>query len=213
MQSQSNGIKQEQTHELTDMRCTLHGEGVRWDRLFEDLVLQAAALDAREFEAEVAERSRAEQGRLRMADRLRSAEGHTIALTVRGAGAVSGTLSRVGAGWLLLAAAGEPEILVNLAAVGAVGGLGAATEPARDRGLVEDAIDLRKVLRGLARDRSGVRVLLMDGTAFDGTLDRVGADYVELAEHPVGEARRYGAVRSVRTVVIDAIALVARTER
>jgi hypothetical protein len=185
---------------------------VRWDRLFDDLEAQAAAAAARDFDAEVADRSRAEQGRLRLADRLRAAEGHTVVLTVRGAGPVSGTLRRVGTGWLLLAAAAEPEILVSLAAVSAVGGLGSATEPARDRSLVEDALDLRKALRGLATDRAGVRVLLTDGTAFDGTLDRVGADYAELAEHPVGEPRRHAAVRAVRTVVIDAIALVTRTQ-
>lgn len=186
---------------------------MRWDRLFDDLEAQAAAADTREFEAEIAERSRAEQGRLLLADRLRSAEGHVVALTVYGTGTFSGTLQRVGAGWLLLAAATEPEILVSLAAVGAVGGLGAATEPARDRGVVEAALDLRKALRGLAMTRSGVRVVLTDGTAFVGTLDRAGADYVELAEHPVGEPRRYAAVRSVRTIVIDAIALVTRTQR
>lgn len=184
---------------------------MRWDRLFDDLEAQAAAANAREFDSEVADRIRAEQGRLRLADRLRSVEGHRVDLAVLGAGTVSGILRRVGAGWLLLAAAPEPEVLVSLAAVGAVGGLSAATESARDRGAVEDAFDLRKALRGLAVDRAAVRVVLMDGTAFDGTLDRAGADYVELAEHPVGEPRRQGTVRSVRTVVIDAVALVART--
>ncbi|MGI8530273.1 MAG: hypothetical protein ACR2KO_12440 [Geodermatophilaceae bacterium] len=186
---------------------------MRWERLFADLEAQAAASEVAEFEAEVMERSRAETGRLRLADRLRSAAGHPIVLTVQGAGTVAGTLGRVGAGWLLLGAATEPEILVSLAAVGAVGGLGAATEAVRDRGLVEGALDLRKALRGLARDRSGVRMVLTDGTVFDGTLDRVGADYVELAEHPTGESRRSGAVRSVRSVAIDAIALVARIQR
>lgn len=186
---------------------------MRWDRLFDDLEAQAAAAEDREFEAEVAERSRAEHGRLQVSDRLRAAIGHPVVLTVRGAGAVPGTLARVGAGWLLLAAPGEPEILVNMAAVAAVGGLGVATEAARDRGAVEAALDFRKALRGLAVDRSGVRLVLVDGTAFDGTLDRAGADYVELAEHPLGEVRRAGAVRAVRTVVIDAIAAATRTER
>lgn len=189
------------------------GWAVRWDRLFADLEAEAAAAVTAEFEAEVADRSRAEHGRLRLVDRLRSAEGHPVVLTVRGTGRVAGTLRRVGAGWALLGALPEQESLVNLAAVVAVGGLGAATAPAQDRGLVADALDLRKALRGLARDRSGVRLVLTDATVFDGTLDRVGADYVDLAEHPVGEPRRPGAVRSVRTVVIEAIALVTRTPR
>lgn len=184
---------------------------VRWDRLFADLEAQAAAAESVELQAEVAERSRAEQGRIHLTDRLRSAEGHPIALTVRGAGIVSGVLRHVGSDWLLLGAVTEAETLVSLAAVDAVGGLGAATAPARDRGLVEQSLDFRKALRGVAMDRSGVRVVLVDGTMFDGTLDRAGADHVDLAEHPIGEPRRPGAVRSVRSVVIRAIALVTRT--
>jgi hypothetical protein len=41
-----------------------------------------------------------------------------------------------------------------------------------------------------------------------GTLDRVGADYVELAEHPADLPRRAEAVQGVRAVVISGIAVV-----
>jgi hypothetical protein len=41
-----------------------------------------------------------------------------------------------------------------------------------------------------------------------GTLDRVGADVVEVSEHGPGEARRRGEVGSVRTVPFSALALV-----
>jgi hypothetical protein len=38
----------------------------------------------------------------------------------------------------------------------------------------------------------------------------VGADFVELAEHPAGEARRRGEVRGVRTVPFTALGAVRR---
>ena len=69
-------------------------------------------------------------------------------------------------------------------------------------------LDLRRALRGLARDRSVVQVVLDDGVVLAGTLDRVGVDYVELAEHPADQPRRPEAVQGVRAVVLETIAVV-----
>jgi len=93
-----------------------------------------------------------------------------------------------------------------VAAVGSVAGLGSATGVSE--GVVRGRLDLRRALRGLARDRSAVQVLLDDGSVHVGTLDAVGADFVELAEHAADEPRRATAVRGVRVVSLAAVAAV-----
>ena len=55
-----------------------------------------------------------------------------------------------------------------------------------------------------------MRVHLRDGGVLDGTLDRVGGDFVDLALHGAGEVRRRGEVRAVTAVPLAAIAAVRR---
>jgi hypothetical protein len=63
-------------------------------------------------------------------------------------------------------------------------------------------------LRELARRREPVRVELADGTSCDGTIEAVGSDYLEVAEHDLGEARRRPAVRARRFVGFAAVVAV-----
>jgi hypothetical protein len=77
-------------------------------------------------------------------------------------------------------------------------------------GYLAGRLGFRHILRAVVRDRSAVRLDLVDGSALDGTLDRVGADFVELAEHPAGELRRRSQVRGIVVVPLVAIAIVRR---
>jgi hypothetical protein len=184
---------------------------MRWQQLFEDLQGQ---FDAQEMAAERAEwpsRARAEIGGVALADRLRGALGLEVSLHCRGAGRVAGRLADVGVDWVLLDDESGRESLVAMSAVLTVGGLSRRTAPADDPGHVRARLDLRRSLRALARDRAPVQVVLDDGLVLGGTVDRVGADYLELAEHPADEPRRAHAVQGVRGVVIAAIALVRST--
>jgi hypothetical protein len=179
--------------------------------LFGDLEAQAEELANAELQAEVADRTRREIGLLHLVDRLRETEGHPLGVTVAGAGTVHGRLLDAGVDWLLLEEAGGREVLIPLASVQAVTGVGSRTGVPGGEGEVARRLDLRWALRGLARDRAGVAMVLRDGSTVSGTLDRVGADHVDFAEHPSGEARRAAAVRQVRLVALPAIALLRST--
>lgn len=180
----------------------------RWDRLDADLAAQAEVLDAQQRATEVAERLRHEVGRVLLVDRLRAGLGSDVVLACSGQVTVRGVLSRVASDALVVLEAGGRECLVASSHVLSVSGMaGAAATP---RAEVSDRLGFRILLRAIARDRSGVRLALVDGSAVDGTIDRIGADYVELAAHPAAEARRRGAVRGVRVVPLGGLVAVRR---
>lgn len=178
---------------------------MRWDELFSDLDAQLSAAEAAELAAEVADRTRHAVGQLRLVDRLRPALSAGVVLQVAGAGTVRGTLVDAGTDWLLLHELGARELLVPMAALLSVSGVGGAAEVPGSEGDVVRRLDFRWALKGLVRSRSGVQVVLREGSVLTGTLDRVGADHLDVAEHAPGEARRAGAVRQVRLVPFDAI--------
>ncbi|HLM04225.1 MAG TPA: hypothetical protein VK402_03425 [Blastococcus sp.] len=180
---------------------------MRWQQLFADLQAQFEEEEAAGVRAESASRTRAEVGAIRFADRLAGAVGMPVVLGCGPAGQVSGVLLDVGADWLLVTD-DRRETLVASAAVRSVSGLGRRTAAPEPPGPVRVRFDLRRALRGLARDRAAVQLVLDDGVVLAGTVDRVGADYVELAEHPAGELRRAEVVQGVRAVVLTAVAVV-----
>ena len=180
---------------------------MRWQQLFADLGAQFDEAEAAAEQAEAASRARAEMGAVGLSERLAGAVGAPVALRCRGVGQVSGVLVDVGADWLLVEEDGGREALVASAAVSAVAGLSRQTASV-DHGVVRGRLDLRWAVRALARDRSAVQVMLSDGGVLTGTVDRVGADFLELAEHPLEEPRRAAAVRGVQAVPLAAVAAI-----
>jgi hypothetical protein len=191
-----------------------HGDAVseaeplvgRWERLFADLDAEAEATDRSELTEEVLDRSRAEATSIHLLDRLRAAENAALDVRVCGVGRFTGVVRSAGPGWLLLHDGGE--VLVNLAAVVGITGLTRQVMAPEVAGQVAARIDLRHLLRRLARERAPLRVFLTDGSEVGGTLDRVCADHVDLAEHDLHEARRSGSVRGFRTIPLSAFAAV-----
>lgn len=181
---------------------------MRWQKLFADLEAQFAAAGSAAESAESASRARAEGAAVLLAERLAGAVGSTVAVRCRGAGQVAGVLTEAGPDWLLLSAERGRELLVATHSVTTVSGLVRRTQAAEERPRVRT--DLRRALRGLVRDRSTVTVALEHGVRLTGTLDRVGADFVEIAEHADDEPRRASSVRAVHAVPLRALAVVTR---
>jgi hypothetical protein len=181
---------------------------MRWEQLFGDLEAQFDAFAEAEALSEVAERQRIEFGGVGLVARLVPAVGARIRATTA-AGTVSGTLRRVGPDWLLIDESAGRDVVLPLASVSMVEGLAAAA--GQPLGAIAGKLTLTSALRGLVRDRSPVAVVIPGGDGgaeLTGTLDRVGADFCELALHPAWEVRRANAVRQVVVIPLGAVMFV-----
>ncbi len=187
---------------------------MRWERLFSDLDARFDDLVDAETMSEMRDRERVAAGAIRMVERVGGAVGQPIRIRTTVGIAVTGTLSTVGPDWLLVQEGPGREALLAHGAITVVEGLSSATG-AMVKGL-ELRLNLRYALRGLARDRSPVALVVPGGsgeptplfTEITGTIDRAGADFVEVALHAPWEPRRSASVRSVVLVPLSAVVLV-----
>lgn len=153
---------------------------MRWDDLFADLEVDAAGLQQRERDAEIAERTRTELAALALVDRLRAGRGDVVTLEVLGVGRIEGLLRRVTPQWLLLDVDGRSGWAVALAALTGVEGLSAAAVPGAGGAEVAARTTWSSAFRVLSRDREVVVVRRRDGSSVRGVPARVGRDFVEL---------------------------------
>jgi len=199
------GVNSIRLHVFACASATIRG--VRWDALFDDLEGQLAAAGSAELAAEVSDRSRRELARVRLSGRAQANLGAELTVRVAGVGPLRGALRRQGPDWWLLGEA-SAEHLVPTAAIEWVVGLSAAGRDPDEESVVAARLGLGYVLRAIARDRATVAVSLRGGETLTGTVDGVGSDFIDVAEHALGEARRAANVRAVRTVPVHALAVI-----
>jgi hypothetical protein len=179
------------------------GAGMRWDDLFGDLEAQWEAEERRALDAEVADRTRRERALVGLYDRFAAAAGSDLTLGLRTGRSVTGQVADVGEGWVLLKV-GSSRALVPFGGLTGVVGLG----PRADARGVGRKFGLGFALRGLSRDRAVVRLTDVSGAQLTGTIDAVGQDFLELAEHPTDVPRRTENLTGRRVVPFTALALV-----
>jgi hypothetical protein len=191
---------------------------VRWERLFEDLEGQLEAEWESERAALDSESERLRLSRVRLRDRLVAfgAPGspEQLAVATADGSMLHGTIEAVGADFLALRVGG-PAAGTALVRIDAVASITAAEagvlrsarpEAERSRAGLAERMTLGFVLRDLARRRSAVRVHAVRGHVETGTIDRVGADHLDLAVHEPGTPRRAGEVRAHRILPFAGIA-------
>ncbi len=153
-----------------------HDEDRGLAAFLDELEQQAQGAWASERDQEIAERARAEYGRVGLAGRFMAGVGGPVTLRVSGVGALGGEVVRVADGWFVLRDGGL-EWIVLLDAVETVQGLpGRAVPP--EAWPVTARLGIGSALRALSGERCLVR--LRSGAQLEGRVGRVGADFVEL---------------------------------
>ncbi|MHA7241063.1 hypothetical protein [Arthrobacter sp. TMS1-12-1] len=176
---------------------------MRWDALFDDLEsqLQAAAVTLQE--GEIRERTRSEQARLTLVQRLLGQLDRPLGVSTRGGRSFAGVLTNVGSGWIALAVDGR-SVIVPLSSLQALRGLGRGVgQPLSG---VRARLGLGSALRVLSRDRAHIELWTgPPSTRYAGIIDRVGADFIELGTTGADPERRPGRGMDVLTVPFAAI--------
>ena len=180
---------------------------MRWDRLFDDLQAQIDSEGQRELDLEVSDRTRRERAQVGLHERLIAHRGQRVELRLAAGVLVAGNVADAGSDWLLVHDAGERGSLVPFAAIVAITGLGARAA-AGPGAATAKRFALGYALRGLSRDRTVVSLADIGGSVTTGTIDVVGADALDLSEHPGDLARRPENIVARRVIPFTAIVVV-----
>jgi hypothetical protein len=176
-------------------------------RAFDDLEAEFEAGLRREAEQEATSALRAGIGETVLWEQLARRVG-TEAVARAGARLLRGVVAAGYPEFLVLRAADGSEHLVRH---GPAVSVALPPEPPRLQPTpagIARRYQLALALRELARRREPVRVELADGGRVDGTIEAVGSDYLEIAEHEPGDAPRRAAVRARRFIGFTALVAV-----
>ncbi len=183
--------------------CRSYVGQVRWESLFNDLESQLRSMSSDEEESEISERTRSEQSRLMLVQRLDGQRGNPLGVVTRGGRSLFGVLAHVGSQWIAMGVENR-TVIVPLASIQVLRGL--RREVGQPLSGVQARLGLGSVMRELSRDRAQVSLWLgLPATCCSGVVDRVGADFLELGSVAAGDERRTGSVREVLTVPFASI--------
>ena len=186
-----------------------------WDRFFEDLEDQLDSAWEAERAALDTEADRLRFSHVTLRERIvaLAAHGRAVTIELSDGTPLAGRVTRVGADWIGAADDGRsPVVLVPLWAIAAVTATAEAVLTSVRGADAGPALAQRMgfgfVLRDLVRRRIGVSAQLTAGRSLHGTIDRAGADHLDIALHEPGSPRRAENVTGLRIVPFTAIVAV-----
>jgi hypothetical protein len=196
----------------TDPRDSGHPRGPSRDRiddaertrtLLEGLDAQAQALAALDDSAAAEELARAEIARTTWADRVRAVDatdgdhGGSIEVELPDGQVIAGRVGAMLADGMQLAD-DTCTWIIRADAVQSIVGVGMRT---REATRIEQRLNVTSILREWAQERCPVQCMSARGLR-EGTVIRVGADHIDLAEHERGEPM---SIRRVRTLPLPSL--------
>ena len=204
---------------------------MRWNRFFEDLEHELdSGLEVQQASVD-GEAERLRVSRLELRTRFLALSGSGVLLELAGGSLLIGRLVAGGADWIGLIREPGGAALVPLRSIHAIrigreamlASVGAGVGASADAGAGRDSAKPARtslserqtfgyVLRDLARRRIAVVLQQNDERALAGTIDRVGADHLDLALHDRGAPRREAEVSGYRIVPLAAVAWVKLDE-
>lgn len=187
---------------------------VRWENFFDDLEGQLAA----EWEAERAaldtEAERLRLSRVALRERLSMLIDRERPQGVPAFEIVDGTLlsaevTGVGADWVALEGGAAGAMVVPFTAIASIGlpheDVLRSARPVTGRTGLSERMGFGFVMRDVVRRRIPVTVHLTQGRILSGTIDRAGADHLDVALHEPGTVRRALEVTGHRLVPFAAV--------
>ncbi|SJN31070.1 hypothetical protein FM104_07250 [Microbacterium esteraromaticum] len=188
---------------------------MEWEHLFDDLEGQLAAEWDAERAALDAESERLRISKLSLHERLRSMAGDQsrLLLELTGGERWDASMQTIGADWIGVCAGDDrrlrliPVTAIESAAVDHGTLLSSVADTRVEPGL-RARMSFGFILRDLARRRGPVTIGTRGADPVQGTIDRAGADHLDLALHDLSEPRRTRSVRGFRMIPFTAIAWV-----
>lgn len=189
---------------------------MRWESLFADLEAQLELRSVEEAGDLRADAERQRLAALTLRDRLIAlAETGLLRLRLADGRILDVEADRFGRDWLSGVVIGsdrrQPVVVPITAVVGVLADSATAPSSAvavSSPSAIIDRLTLGVILRELCRRRMTVTVSTQTGS-LTGTIDRVGADHIDVAVHDQATPRRRGAVRGVELIPLVALVVVA----